>query len=143
MSKQAYDKLVARLHRAVVAALPAESTVLVVSKGDPRMVELDCRAAWHFPAGGDGGWAGHHPPDGQTAIVQLQEMRARGADYLVVPATTAWWLTFYEDLAEWLADTCPVVLADERTCTIFALGPYPAFYGRARDAEVNLHLHPV
>jgi radical SAM protein with 4Fe4S-binding SPASM domain len=143
MSKQSYGKLVARLRRAVAAALPAESTVLVVSKGDPRMLELDCHAAWHFPSGVDGAWAGHHPRDGQAAIAQLQEMRARGADYLVVPATTAWWLAFYEDLAEWLTDNCPVVLADERTCTIFALGPYPAFYGRARDAEVNRHLHPV
>jgi radical SAM protein with 4Fe4S-binding SPASM domain len=143
MSKQAYGRLVHRLRRKVAEALPEESTVLVVSKGDARMLELDCREVWHFPCAADGGWAGYHPLDSATAIAQLEDMRARGAEYLVLPVTAAWWLAFYEDLSAWLADNCPVVLADDRTCMIFALGRYPAFYGRARDAEVNRHLHPV
>ena len=143
MSRQSYGRLVGRLRRVVASALPAESTVLVVSKGDPRMVDLDCKAAWHFPAARDGSWAGYHPLDGDSAIAELRAMRARGADYLVLPSTTAWWLTHYEDLAAWLGDNCPVVFSDERTCTIYALTRYPAFYGRERDAAVNRHLHPV
>jgi radical SAM protein with 4Fe4S-binding SPASM domain len=143
MSKKEYGLLVRRLRAAVARALPAESTLLVVSKGDARLLKLDCRAAWHFPAVGGGAWAGYHPPDSESAIEQLKAMQRRGADYLVVPATTAWWLTHYEGLAAWLGNHCPVVFENERTGTIFALGPSPAFYGRARDAEVNRHLHPV
>jgi hypothetical protein len=143
MSRREYDNLVRRLRRAVTRALPVDSTVLVASKGDPRLVSLDCRAVWHFPSGASGGWAGHHPADSEWVIEQLEAMQARGAEYLVLPATSFWWLAHYETLAEWLGDHCPVVFEDPRTCAIFSLGPYPAFYGRERDDEVNRHLHPV
>ncbi len=142
-SRTRYDALLGRLRRTVARALPADSTVLIASKGDPRMVRIDCRSGWHFPMGEDGGWAGYHPPNSTWAIEQVKAMRARGADYLVIPATAHWWLSYYDGLAAWLSDHCPVVFEDEQTCVIYALGPFPAFYGRARDAEVNRHLYPV
>jgi len=143
MPRPQYENLVRRLRRVVHRALPAESTALVVSKGDARLLNIDCRTAWHFPAGAGGGWAGYHPVDGAWAIDQLEAMRARGADYLVLPATSYWWLTHYPELAAWLGDHCPVVYEEEHTCAIFALGSYPAFYGRERDAEVNRNLYPL
>ena len=143
LSRSEYGNLVRRLRSAVTRALPAESTALVVSRGDPRLVRIDCAAAWHFPAGEGGGWAGYHPPDGAWAVDRLRAMQARGADYLIVPAPSFWWLSHYLDLASWLGDHCPVVFEDQRTCAIFSLGRYPAFYGRERDAEVNRHLYPV
>jgi hypothetical protein len=136
MSRRDYELLVRRVRRAVRSALPAESTVLVASKGDDSLLDLDCRAAWHFPCGEDGLWAGFHPADGEWAVEQLEALRACGADYLVLPATSAWWLERYPEFAEHLAFHCPVVLSDD-ACVIFSLGRYPAFYGRRRDAAVN------
>ena len=46
-----YARLVTRVRAAVKRALPAQSTVLVTSKGDDALLDLDCRAAWHFPCG--------------------------------------------------------------------------------------------
>ena len=65
-------------------------------------------------------------------------MRACGADYLLVPATSAWWLESYPEFAEHLTYHYPVVLEHD-SCVVFGIGPYPAFYGRERDAAVNDH----
>jgi radical SAM protein with 4Fe4S-binding SPASM domain len=142
MSRPAYDRLVLSVRAVVEKALPAESTVLVVSKGDDALLELDCRRAWHFPCGDDGRWAGFHPADSEWAIEHLEALRSCGADYLVMPAASTWWLERYPELADHLTFHYPVVCDDE-ACVIFALGPYPAFYGRERDAAVNGYLSGV
>jgi radical SAM protein with 4Fe4S-binding SPASM domain len=139
MSRAEYAQLVGRVCKVVDRALPAESTVLVTSKGDDALLQFDCREAWHFPCGEDGLWAGFHPADGEWAIEHLEALRACGADYLVMPATSTWWLERYPELADHLTFHYPVV-CDDDACVIFALGPYPAFYGRKRDAEVNGYL---
>jgi radical SAM protein with 4Fe4S-binding SPASM domain len=140
MTRAEYTRLVNRVRTVVKRALPAESTVLVTSKGDDTLLDLDCRAAWHFPCGEDGLWAGFHPADGEWAIEELEAMRACGADYLVMPATSTWWLERYPELADHLTFHYPVV-CDEDACVIFALGRFPAFYGRRRDAAVNGYLN--
>jgi radical SAM protein with 4Fe4S-binding SPASM domain len=141
MSATAHRRLVERIRALVAEAVPADATVAVVSKGDDAFLALDCAATWHFPAGEDGGYAGYHPPDSAWAIEQLEAIRARGADYLVVPATSAWWLEHYLGFADHVWSHYPVAASADDTCTIFAIGPLPALYGRARDAVVNEHLH--
>jgi radical SAM protein with 4Fe4S-binding SPASM domain len=136
MSKAEYARLATRVRAVVKNALPAQSTVLVITKGDDALLALDCREAWHFPCGPDGEWAGFHPIDGNWGVEQLEALRACGAEYLVVPAASAWWLERYPELAEHLTFHYPVV-CDDRACVVFALGPFPAFYGRKRDAAVN------
>ena len=139
MSRSQYAKLVRSVRSVVNRALPAESTVLVISKGDDALLDLDCRERWHFPCGEDGFWAGFHPVDGEWAIEQLEAMRACGADYLVMPSTSTWWLERYPEFAEHLMFHYPVV-CNEEGCAIFALGRFPALYGRKRDAAVNDYL---
>jgi hypothetical protein len=142
MLRREYDRLVQRIRRVVADALPAESTVLVVAKGDDAFLELDCREAWHFPVGEDGTWIGYHPPDDEWAIERLEAMRACGADYLVLPATSTWWLERYPELAGHLTFHYPIVVDDD-ACVIFALCRFPALYGRKRDAAVHGYLEGV
>jgi hypothetical protein len=142
MSRAAYERVLRRVQTVVEKSLPADSTVLVVSKGDDALLALDCRTAWHFPCGEDGGWAGFHPADDEWAIDHLEALRACGADYLVIPAASTWWLERYPEFAGHLTIHYPLVCDDE-ACTIFALGKYPAFYGRKRDAAVNGYLDGV
>jgi radical SAM protein with 4Fe4S-binding SPASM domain len=139
MSPRDYDRLVRRVRAVVARELPADATLLVTSKGDDDLLALDCREAWHFPTGQDGRWAGFHPADGDWAIEQLEMLRACGADYLVMPATSTWWLERYPEFADHLTFHYPVV-CDDDACVIFALGRFPAFYGRKRDAAVNSYL---
>jgi hypothetical protein len=140
ISRTEYTRLVARVRATVKHSLPADSTVLVTSKGDDALLELECREAWHFPCGEDGEWAGFHPPDGEWAIDQLEALRACGADYLVMPAASSWWLERYPEFAANLTLHYPVV-HDDSACVIFALGRFPAFYGRKRDAAVDGYLN--
>jgi radical SAM protein with 4Fe4S-binding SPASM domain len=142
VSKAEYRRLVEQIRSVVAEALPADATIAVVSKGDGALLNLDCAEAWHFPASADGGYAEHHPPDSEWAREQLEAMRAKGADYLLFPATSMWWLTYYSEFADHIWRHYPAVMTDAETCTIFAIGPTPALYGRERDVIVNAHLHP-
>ena len=74
------------------------STVLVVSRGDDRLVALDGRRGKHFPQADDGRWAGYHPADSASAINHLEAMRDRRARYLAFPSASFWWLHHYADL---------------------------------------------
>jgi GT2 family glycosyltransferase len=115
-----YAALVQRVRQSVREALPPGSTVLVVSKGDERLLELDGLRAWHFPRLSDGTWTGHHPADSAEALAGLEELRAQGADYIAFPSPMLWWLDFYEELARHLEGRA---VAQEKACAIYALAP--------------------
>jgi GT2 family glycosyltransferase len=117
-----YEREAARLRAAVTAAVPTGATVLVVSRGDDGLLELNGRRALHFPQSADGGWAGHHPANSEEAIGQLERLRAGGAEYLAVPPTYRWWLNYYDGLREHLEAHCEAVVADEDAGSIYRLG---------------------
>lgn len=117
-----YAELVGRVQAAVAEHVPPGSSVLVVSKGDAALVELPGVSAAHFPQDSGGGYAGHHPYDSATATAQLEELRRRGAEYLVMPATARWWLDFYGDFAVHLAGHGEVVADLPDACLIYSLG---------------------
>lgn len=100
---QLWRREVAEEVRAFAArTLPQGAHVLIVSRGDEEIVDLPGRRGAHFPQDADGTYAGHHPADSAEAIAYLDALRARGAEYLVVPATSLWWLEHYEELARHL-----------------------------------------
>ena len=117
-----YADLVARIHGLVAATVPPGSSVLVVSKGDARLLEMPAAVAAHFPQAEGGEYAGHHPLDSAAAIAALEELRRHGAEYLVIPATARWWLDYYAEFATHLA-THGELLADQPdSCLIYGLG---------------------
>ena len=82
--------------------LPAKSTMVVISHGDPDLIQFEGLIASHFPRGEDGGYAGHHPADSASAIAELESARAEGAEYVLVPQPSAWWLEYYSEFREHL-----------------------------------------
>jgi hypothetical protein len=114
-----YDTLVARIRDIVSARLPAHAAVLVVSRGDDRLLVPEDAAA-HFPQGTSGGYAGFYPYDSEAAVTHLEELRADGAEYLLFPSTAYWWLDYYGGLTKHLLMTARVVHHD-RHCLIFDL----------------------
>jgi hypothetical protein len=121
ISPEDYKQVLGKVREAVGGAIPADATVLVVSRGDEELLELDGRTAWHFPRGQDGKYSGYHPKDSDAALAHLDEWRIRGAQYLVLPATGFWWLDFYGDFASTLRRGHGVVFEDD-SCIIFRLG---------------------
>jgi hypothetical protein len=114
-----YDTLVVRIRDIVSARLPAHAAVLVVSRGDDRLLVPEDAAA-HFPQGTSGGYAGFYPYDSEAAVTHLEKLRADGAEYLLFPSTAYWWLDYYGGLTTHLLTTARVVHHDHH-CLIFDL----------------------
>jgi len=130
LSRQVRAAQVARRTREDVDRfVPEQATVLVISRGDDRVVDLDGRLGWHFPQAASGVYAGHHPADSEAAIEHLEQLRGRGAGYLVIPAVSAWWLEHYAEFRRHLDERYEVVSSDADSCVIYTLD------GRSDDEQ--------
>jgi glycosyltransferase involved in cell wall biosynthesis len=116
-----YRRLVDRIRKAAADNVPPGAVVAVISKGDQRLLKLDGCRAWHFPQDSNGTYAGHYPADSSEAIAKVEELKGRGAQYLLVPITSAWWLEHYSGLREHLTRHYREILRDETTCVLFSL----------------------
>jgi hypothetical protein len=116
-----YGDLVMRIRDAVAGAVPPGAVVAVVSRGDDELTKLPGRKGWHFPMTDGGVYAGHYPADSDEAIAHLEQLRRKGAEYIVFPRTAQWWLTHYGGLAEHLRSRYRQVGAGQDDCVIFAL----------------------
>jgi hypothetical protein len=116
-----YEHMVGRICRVVSRDIPRGATVAVLTRGDDALLQFDRRHGVHFPQTDDGVYAGYHPADSDEAIAQLEAIRGRGAQYLVVPATAFWWLEYYREFHDYLVRVGRPVLRDTRTCAVFAL----------------------
>jgi GT2 family glycosyltransferase len=123
--KLGYRALVDDVAATVERTVPPGAGVLVVSRGDRDLVRFPNREAAHFPQDEDGGYLGHHPADSAEAIARLERLREGGAEYLVVPATSRWWLDHYEEFDRHLRRRYE--LDEQAECTIVRL--------TARDRE--------
>src|SRR5262249_44305580 len=83
LSKQlAYHRRVEHVREVVNLKLPLAVRVLVISRGDDDLLDLNGRQATHFLQDPRGGYAGHHPADSAEAIGAMEAQRAIGALFL-------------------------------------------------------------
>ena len=115
-----YTELISRIRDIVQASLPASATVMVVSKGDERLLDLGGRQAWHFPQNEAGSYAGYYPADSAAAIAHLEALRAKGADFLLFPHAALWWLEHYGDFHRHL-EAHYRRICDDGSCVIYRL----------------------
>jgi hypothetical protein len=86
----------------VSRAVTTDAVVAVISRGDPQLVDIKGLTGWHFPQIDGGVYSGHHPSDSAEAIRHLEALRARGSEFLAIPASAFWWFTHYDDFREHL-----------------------------------------
>ena len=103
MTKAAYGRLVRRVRKFVMEHVPERATIAVVSKGAEDIVRFSRRTGWHFPQDEQHRFAGYYPSCGLAAIAHLEALRARGAEYLVIPDFSSWWLDTYPEFNAHLA----------------------------------------
>ena len=116
-----YDDLRRQIREIIQTTVPANTTVLMVSKGDSLLLEMPGRQAWHFPQTERGTYAGFHPADSAAAIAHLKTLQVKGAQYLVFPATAFWWLEHYKGLKLYLEKHCQLLARRESVCLIYRL----------------------
>ena len=120
LSPVEYDELIGAIRGVVHRVVPSDATVLVVSRGDDELLALGPRRAMHFPQDEDGRYAGYHPADSDEAIALLEKTRAGGADFLLFPSITFWWLDYYDGFKQYIEHRYRLVEAGEH-CWIAAL----------------------
>jgi 2-polyprenyl-3-methyl-5-hydroxy-6-metoxy-1,4-benzoquinol methylase len=141
-----YQLLIHRLREFVQAGVPPGATVLVVSKGDNELLQLDQRMGWHFPQNEEGVYAGHHPADSAAAIAHLEALREKGADFLLFPSTALWWLDHYTEFRQHLESHYRVVARQDELGVLFALRQPPDKAerdGRQQYQQLVQHLREV
>jgi hypothetical protein len=95
--------------------------VLVISRGDEDLTDFEGRRGWHFPQDEHGTYQGHHPPDSDQAIEQLEALRAKGAGFMVVPETASWWLEHYAEFGSHVRERYELIAAEEGHFQLFSL----------------------
>jgi GT2 family glycosyltransferase len=143
-TKPDYAQLIDQIRSTVAHALPRNSTIAVVSRGDEDLLKLEGQRAWHFPRLDDGQYAGHYPADGAEAIAHLEELRARGCEFFLIPQTSLWWLEHYAALADHLAAKyarCETRDADG--CVIFDLAERTSQRRNADEHWQDRHLREL
>jgi glycosyltransferase involved in cell wall biosynthesis len=139
MSREEYERFVDRIRARLPGLLAPRGDVLVVSKGDERLLQLGPHRAGHFPQEDTGRWAGYHPKDSAAAIEHLEALRARGAGVLAFPRTSFWWLEHYEEFADYLGTEYRLVHSDN-DCRIFDLTSNGVEGERAPNGNPPVHV---
>ena len=107
-----YPEVRRNLRALIVASVPDDAVVAVVSKGDDELLELGSREAWHFPRDHAGEYTGIYPETSREAVAHVAEVRSCGASYFAFPVTSVWWLDHYRGLRDYL-ETHGVRVADD------------------------------
>jgi hypothetical protein len=95
--------------------------LVVVSKGDDKLLRLARRTAWHFPQDNNGVYSGHYPSNDRAAIEHLECLKSKGAEFLLLPRTAFWWLKHYQEFGRHLIDEYRVLLSSDKSAMIFDL----------------------
>lgn len=90
-------------------ATPADSLIVAADNGDPAIFYYAERKGWHFLEK-NGIYEGN-PGDSEQVIVDLEQLRRRRATHLVLTANTFWWLDYYKEFAQHLAESAVLVEA--------------------------------
>jgi hypothetical protein len=121
VDRDGYGRMTDATRSAAAALLPADAVAIVASKGDAALLDLDGRRGLHFPQNDDGVYAGYYPSSSQQAIRHLEALREKGGQFLVFPATAAWWLDHYGELRRHLEARYRLIFAEPGECAIYDL----------------------
>jgi cell division protein FtsB len=118
---RADDQTLWHIRETVRRYVPREAVVAVAGRGDPELIRLYGRPAFHFPEKADGGYAGRDPAGQTEAITQLERARQRGASFFLIPKDSFPWLSSCSDFAEYLSQRYPAIVRDQ-DLILYSLG---------------------
>ena len=108
-----YESSAAQLRDAGLAlnkVTPSDALIIAADMGDPTIFYYSQRKGWHVPEE-DGIYQGT-PSDSQDAIVDLEKLRRRGATHVVFTRNTLWWLAYYPEFVQRLAQSATVMASN-------------------------------
>jgi glycosyltransferase involved in cell wall biosynthesis len=78
-----------------------------------------------------GVYAGRDPANSNEALRFLESIKAKGAEYLVIPAKSFWWLDDYQEFRQHVEAHYRAVVRDDNTCIIFHLLNHGNKFGKS------------
>ena len=97
----------------VPAAEEPGTTNITWSTGDGSEGQVYVLSAGVYP--------GHDPVNSDEAWARLESVKRKGAEYLIMPAQSFWWLDDYQEFRKRVEARYAAVARDEDTCIIFDL----------------------
>src|SRR5438094_3036119 len=85
----------------------ADALIIAADTGDPTIFYYAERKGWHFLEQ-DGIYDGN-PIDSEQAIADLEQLRGRGATYIVFTVNTFWWQNSYPEFTQHLAESATLM----------------------------------
>lgn len=116
-----YRQLLDRVRMSVLENLPPAAPVAVASMGDEAMLMLDGRQSWHFPSVESSQELTYSVWDTEALLVQLEDLRRKGAQYLLLPASSWSWSARYPRLNRWIETKYHSVIRDDGVAQIYDL----------------------
>jgi SAM-dependent methyltransferase len=113
-------QLICQIREVAGSILPYNVKVIVISRGDDKLLDLGMQQGWHFPQTEHGVYSGHYPANSVEAIAHLEMLRAKGGDFLLLPSASFWWLDYYQDFHLHLNTHYRRIWQDEN-CIIYLL----------------------
>ena len=86
-----------------------DSLIIAADIGDPTIFYYAERRGWNFLE--KGGIYNGNPSDSRQLIVDLEQLRSRGATHLVFIASTFWWLDYYPEFTQHLTESATLMKA--------------------------------
>ena len=114
-----YRQLLERVRASVRENLPPGAPVAVASMGDPSMLELDGRQAWHFPDIETATAVTYTTSDTEHLLDHLESLRQQGAQFLLLPAPSWSWSARYPMLNKWIETVYHSIVRNDGVCNIY------------------------
>lgn len=118
-----HRKLVTQIRDIVAQHVPAGARVLVATYGDDAFLQLGERQTEVFPQPSPHISADYTDTSDEAAIAQLGELRANGAEFLVVPSPALPWLANHPALEQYFTEHLSLILRERGVVAIYALRP--------------------
>lgn len=112
-----------RVRQIVRSTIPPHASVAVAAQYDTEIAMLDFGHSHVLSLGRTGakGSGTTVTDDNQSSVRCLHQLRGQGAEYLLIPSSSYWWLDrFHGELKKHLDTSCRTVW-DDRHCRIYAL----------------------
>jgi hypothetical protein len=112
---------VSTLQALLMTTLPPRCIAAMIGEPDGPEMALEERTIWPFPLRANGAYVGTHPRDSSEAIQHIQVARQLGVQFLVVPASSRWWITDYRAFGKYLTRNSEVVFWQDDLALLFDL----------------------
>ena len=86
---------------------PPNALIVAADNGDPTIFYYAGRKGWHFLE--TGGVYNGEPINSAQAIVDLENLRKRGANFIVFTSNTSWWLDYHVELGRYITSNGTLV----------------------------------